>query len=151
MDPRVLAFQFSVGSFVLERNLAGVTDDESLQSPNPGGNTMNWIVGHVVRTRNQAIGLLGHQQLFDDHLESVNAAPMTLRTYGIAVKQLGQFLEKNGMPTDPTAVTREHLVEWMRYLQRPKDDDGQGLTAQTALQRYRSVSRRGRPGRSRPG
>lgn len=30
------------------------------------GNTMNWIVGHVVRTRNQALGLLGGQPPFDD-------------------------------------------------------------------------------------
>ena len=28
--------------------------------------TMNWIVGHVVRTRNQAIGLLGGTPPFDD-------------------------------------------------------------------------------------
>ena len=66
MDPRVLAFQFGVGAFVLERNLAGVTNEESLRRPQPGGNTMNWIVGHVVRTRNQALGLLGEKPLYDD-------------------------------------------------------------------------------------
>jgi hypothetical protein len=66
MDPEVLAFQFGVGAFVLERNLAGVTNQESLRQPQPGGNTMNWIVGHVVRTRNQALGLLGEKPLFDD-------------------------------------------------------------------------------------
>jgi hypothetical protein len=27
---------------------------------------MNWIVGHVVRTRNQAVALLGGTPLFDD-------------------------------------------------------------------------------------
>jgi hypothetical protein len=27
---------------------------------------MNWIVGHVVRTRNQALGLLGVAPPFDD-------------------------------------------------------------------------------------
>src|SRR5262245_55514389 len=67
MDPNVLAFQFSIGAFVFNRNLAGVTDQESLRSPKPAGNTMNWIVGHVVRTRNQALGLLGSQPLFDDN------------------------------------------------------------------------------------
>lgn len=66
MDPQVLAFQFGVGAFVLDRNLAGVTNEESLRAPHPGGNTMNWIVGHVVRTRNQALGLLGETPLFDD-------------------------------------------------------------------------------------
>jgi hypothetical protein len=66
MDPRVLAFQFQIGSFVLDRNLASVDHEQSLLAPQPGGNTMNWIVGHVVRTRNQAIGLLGGTPLFDD-------------------------------------------------------------------------------------
>jgi hypothetical protein len=66
MDPQLLAFQFGVGAFVLDRNLAGVSNQESLRAPRPGGNTMNWIVGHLVRTRNQALGLLGHTPLFDD-------------------------------------------------------------------------------------
>jgi len=66
MDPQILAFQFQIGSFVLDRNLAGVDHEESLLAPRPGGNTMNWIVGHVVRTRNQAVGLLGGHPLFDD-------------------------------------------------------------------------------------
>jgi site-specific recombinase XerC len=82
-----------------------------------------------------------YQTLFSDHLESTNAAPMTIRTYGIAVQQLGDFLRERGMPADPTAVTREYLIEWMRHIQRHVDEGGQGLTAQTALQRYRSVSR----------
>ena len=30
MDPRVLAFQFQIGSFVLDRNLAGVDHAQSL-------------------------------------------------------------------------------------------------------------------------
>ena len=38
------------------------------------------------------------------------------------------------MPTDPTQVTREHLIEWIRYLQRTR-------SPATANQRYRSISR----------
>ena len=45
------------------------------------------------------------------------------------------------MPTDPAKVTRAHVIDWMRFLQRPGADGGQGLAAQTALQRFRSVSR----------
>jgi hypothetical protein len=66
MDPKVLSFQFAIGAFVLDRNLAGITHDDSLRAPQPGGNTMNWIVGHIVRTRNQALGLLGQSPVFDD-------------------------------------------------------------------------------------
>ncbi len=66
MDPELLRFQFGISAFVFERNLADVTDQESLRAPQPGGNTLNWIVGHIVRTRNQALALLAHQPLFDD-------------------------------------------------------------------------------------
>ena len=82
-----------------------------------------------------------YQVLFSDHLEAENHAPRTIDTYGLGVEQLGDFLRSQGMPTDPTAVTREHLVEWMRHLQRAKELGGQGVSAQTALQRFRSVSR----------
>ena len=66
MDPKTLAFQFGIGAFVLERNLGDITHEESLHAPQPGGNSLNWIVGHMVRTRNQALGLLGRQPPFDD-------------------------------------------------------------------------------------
>lgn len=82
-----------------------------------------------------------YQLGFQDWLEEVNKAPMTRKTYGVAVEQLGAYLAERGMPTDPTVVTREHLGEWLRHMQRPVEDGGQGLTAQTTLQRYRSVSR----------
>ncbi|HLF71941.1 MAG TPA: tyrosine-type recombinase/integrase [Dehalococcoidia bacterium] len=82
-----------------------------------------------------------YQMLFTDHLEAVNAAPRTLETYGLAIEQLGAFLRAQGMPLDPTRVTREHLEEWLRYLMRPAADGGKGVSATTANQRYRSISR----------
>jgi hypothetical protein len=82
MDPQVLAFQFGIGAFVLERNLAGVTNEDSLRPPRPGGNTVNWIVGHVVRTRNQALAILGETPLFDDaEFEAYGAGPAAARTF----------------------------------------------------------------------
>lgn len=79
--------------------------------------------------------------MFQDHLEATNAAPRTIETYGLAVDQLGAYLREQGLPTDPTKVRREHLIDWMRYLQRPKDQDGRGASPATANQRYRSISR----------
>ena len=51
-----------------------------------------------------------YQTLFVDHLEATNKAPMTIRTYTIAIDQLGAYLESRGMLLDPTAVTREYMV-----------------------------------------
>jgi site-specific recombinase XerC len=82
-----------------------------------------------------------YQREFLDSLEDATKQPTTIRTYGIAIEQLGQFLQERGMPTDPTAVSGEHIREWVRHMRRPKEDDGQGLTEQTVLQRFRSASR----------
>lgn len=51
------------------------------------------------------------------------ALPQTVRTYRIAAEQLGSFLRRTGMPTDPTAVTREHLLEWLRWMRLPKEEE----------------------------
>lgn len=82
-----------------------------------------------------------YQTLFADHLESVNAAPSTIRTYGIAVAQIGDFLRGAEFPTEPARVKPEHLRAWMLNMQRPVTEGGRGWTGNTPLQRYRSVSR----------
>jgi hypothetical protein len=99
MDAHVLAFQFSVGAFVLERNLTGVTNEESLWAPQPGGNTMNWIVGHVVRARNQALGLLGATPLFEDaDFEAYGAA--SVATGALPLDELKRRFDALGAPLD---------------------------------------------------
>lgn len=80
-----------------------------------------------------------YQTLFADHLESVNAAPTTIKAYCLAVTQLGEFLKSSDLPADPRKVKRDHLSAWMLHLQRPADAGGRALTAQTALQRFQSV------------
>ncbi len=42
-------FQFN--SFALNKNLKDVSHEESLKSSDAGGNCMNWIVGHIIVTR----------------------------------------------------------------------------------------------------
>lgn len=66
-------------------------------------------------------------------LAAENKSPRTLETYGESVAQLGAFLAARGMPTDPTAVTREHITEWVNDLL------GRWKSA-TANNRYRGVA-----------
>ena len=110
MDPQVLAFQFGVGAFVLERNLAGVTNEESLRAPKPGGNTMNWIVGHVVRTRNQAVGLLGEKPLFDDADFEAYGASRSNTSTTLPLDELKRRFEALG-PTLDRALRRTTLEQ----------------------------------------
>jgi uncharacterized damage-inducible protein DinB len=64
MHAKTIAYQFGLCSYVLERNLGGVSHQESLVSPQPGGNCLNWVLGHVTRVRNGALGLFGQQPMF---------------------------------------------------------------------------------------
>jgi uncharacterized damage-inducible protein DinB len=47
-------------------NLAGITHEESLIQPEPGGNCVNWVLGHLLSIYNQALPLLGQQPVLDE-------------------------------------------------------------------------------------
>jgi site-specific recombinase XerD len=69
-------------------------------------------------------------------LRAQNKADMTVRCYRQAVGEFARYLEKTGMPTDPTAITREHVEEWIISLR----DRGLKPTSQSVwyrgLQQY---------------
>ncbi len=46
-------------------NLAGITHEESLIQPEPGGNCINWVLGHLLSIYNQALPLLGQEPALD--------------------------------------------------------------------------------------
>jgi len=50
-------YEFSFGA--LNRNLDGITNEESLFLPEPAGNCINWVLGHIVAARNTVLTLVG--------------------------------------------------------------------------------------------
>jgi len=64
MHAKTIAYQFGLCSHILERNLAGLSHEESLINPQPAGSCLNWVLGHVTRTRNRALSLVGGRPLF---------------------------------------------------------------------------------------
>lgn len=56
-----LTTQFRMNAFIAQRNLDGITHEESLVRAAPTGNHINWLVGHVVATRCMLLPSL-HQQ-----------------------------------------------------------------------------------------
>lgn len=52
---------FGINYDVLKKNLDGVTHEESLIQPEGGGNCLNWVLGHIIATRDYAIQLV-HQE-----------------------------------------------------------------------------------------
>jgi hypothetical protein len=64
MHAKTVAYQFGICSHVLEKNLSGVSHEESLVNPEPAGNCLNWVVGHLTWARNGALLLFGQQPMF---------------------------------------------------------------------------------------
>ena len=59
MDGRMLAKMFRVSHGALLMNLEGIDHERSLVQPSPAGNCINWVLAHIIASRDQLFGLLG--------------------------------------------------------------------------------------------
>jgi hypothetical protein len=48
---------------VVQMNVAGVTHEESLIRPQPAGNCLNWVMGHLLSVYNGVLPLLGQPRV----------------------------------------------------------------------------------------
>jgi uncharacterized damage-inducible protein DinB len=60
----LLSKLFELNYGALFRNLEGITHEESLVHPEPGGNSINWVLGHILATRNRVLLLLGIEPIW---------------------------------------------------------------------------------------
>jgi len=70
MSASSLAVLYRFAHSALERNLEGLTDDEAVAPPGAAGNCANWLVGHLLWTRDYVHGLLGLPPAWPTHLGS---------------------------------------------------------------------------------
>ena len=70
MHATLLAQQFELNHQVAHANLADITHEESLVHPSPAGNCLNWVLGHVVATRNVVMDTLGEPRIWNADLAS---------------------------------------------------------------------------------
>jgi uncharacterized damage-inducible protein DinB len=64
MDNSTLLHSLGLTNFVVNKNLGGITHRESLVHPQAEGQTFNWVLGHMVRTRNEILELIGKKSLY---------------------------------------------------------------------------------------
>jgi len=65
MDGQTFAKMFEFSYMALKRNLEGITHEESLRAPDEGGNSLNWVLGHLLNYRNAILKLLGKPLSWD--------------------------------------------------------------------------------------
>jgi uncharacterized damage-inducible protein DinB len=70
MDSAALLTVYRFTHLTLERNLEGLTDGEALVPPGPGGNCVNWLVGHILLYRDVIHTLLGLAPAWESSLPS---------------------------------------------------------------------------------
>ena len=90
------------------------------------------ITNHSVVEKGPGVNIVTLADSFALHLRAENRSPRTERSYLEALHLFAAFLQERGMPQDVTAITGEHIREWIAYLLahwRPA----------TAANRYRSI------------
>lgn len=66
MDTKTLQKLYGINAEVMHRNVEGLSHDDSLSQPQPGGNCLNWVAGHIVATRNLTLDLLGRKRIWEE-------------------------------------------------------------------------------------
>ncbi len=59
MSTDLLAVQLGYNNYTFHKNTDGVSHAKSLVQPHPGGNCLNWVVGHLAGSRDKLRGVLG--------------------------------------------------------------------------------------------
>jgi hypothetical protein len=65
-DADVFRNQARMTHQVVRMNVDGITQEDSLVQPDPAGNCLNWVVGHLLCIYNQSLGLLGQERVMDE-------------------------------------------------------------------------------------
>ena len=66
MNTELLSIQLGYSHYVLKQNAEGLSQEQSLYQPQPGGNCLNWVVGHIVAARNGLLQVLGEEPIWTD-------------------------------------------------------------------------------------
>jgi hypothetical protein len=110
MNLESIVAQHQIGTMVMRANSAGVNHQQSLMSPAGGGNCLNWIVGHMVNARADAIRMLGAEPPFPQG-------------------KLGRYAQGAPPLNEPTeALPFENLIARFIELEQPLVNAIQGAT-----------------------
>ncbi|MHB1865740.1 MAG: DinB family protein [Acidobacteriaceae bacterium] len=83
-EARVLSQQARAIHGIVRRNVDTLTQKESMVQPQPGGNCLNWVVGHLVFVYDQVLPMLGQAPVLGTG---------TLKRYGRGTPQLQNTAE----------------------------------------------------------
>ncbi len=69
--------QYHLFYLTMKMNLDGMSAEDSIRQPAPGGNCANWIVAHLVGAQNAAMGLVNAPPVWDNDAIETSGDPIT--------------------------------------------------------------------------
>ncbi|UCC72948.1 MAG: DinB family protein [Gemmatimonadota bacterium] len=67
----LLILQVSATHRAVRANTEGLTQEDALVQPTAGGNCLNWVLGHIMDSRNATLRLLGREPLREERYVEV--------------------------------------------------------------------------------
>ena len=114
MNGTAIAHLYTLDSGVIHGTLDDVAEEETFVQPQEGGNCMNWILGHIVANRQNALGLVQGEPLVDPRI----------------VERYARGSDPVSGPEDGAADTKELLLaldatheRLLDYLRSASDED----------------------------
>jgi uncharacterized damage-inducible protein DinB len=131
MSSSVLTTQVHYNLGALKMNLEGITHDESLTQPQPAGNCLNWVVGHILANRASMLKLVGQEPVWtEEEAEPYKrgSAPITDANGTTNLDQIVALLE----------ISQERLLAGLEEispdgLQAPAPGSKEGQAVETSL------------------
>jgi hypothetical protein len=88
---------FGLNYEVLKKNLEGITHDDILIQPQ-GGNCLNWVIGHIVATRDGALQLLKKDPIWSQEEAEIyrrGSAPIRDSSRALSLRKLVSDLDRS--------------------------------------------------------
>jgi uncharacterized damage-inducible protein DinB len=112
---------------VLRANTEGLTQEESLVQPQPEGNCLNFIVGHLVNVYDKALPLVGQEPVMGDAVKRYERGSPPLRDAAEAM-QLSDLLAAFDTQTERFQAGLATLTPEVLERPMPGPDSGGELT-----------------------
>ena len=84
MDARsAIRSHYQLAYRTIDMNTDGMSHEDSIRQPSPGGNCANWILGHVVAVQNEVMKLLGERPAWESESLARTESPITTEAEAI--------------------------------------------------------------------
>ena len=97
-EPREVRDVFAANLWVIKRQIEGLSHKDSLIQPPFRGNCLNWVLGHILVGRSNALAYLGQQPLWgaaEKKLYATGSEPITSEEAALSLEKLVVLLDQS--------------------------------------------------------